>query len=242
MKRPPGRPKLHQDGWRKVTVVLSDPLLARLDALIPGTRQRAGVVRALLEAALDSGMLAEAPLTDESALKQFLLERLQRTVRPGGAFLLVIQENGQHYFDAFGPFQKEAAAAEWVARVTALRQQGRPVTWSKSTELDEQLHLRLSAAGYAYKAFRQWYAAPVPRTTPAEEEPLPAAIPRYAQNAKPHRLVRIFCRHCNQRTWAEMTQDYPGGKVLLHSKLGDYKARCLRCSTETIDGFGWARR
>jgi hypothetical protein len=58
-----GRPPVHQEAWSKVSVVLFDRQIRQLDGMATGIREkngkglnRAEIIRALIDALLDSGM------------------------------------------------------------------------------------------------------------------------------------------------------------------------------------------
>ena len=78
-----GRPFVHSDEWAKVSVVLFDRQIVRLDAAAKVIRKktgnvltRAAMIRALIDGVLDSG-LELTTITSESDLRQ----RLARLLR-----------------------------------------------------------------------------------------------------------------------------------------------------------------
>lgn len=75
-KRKRGRPKVHDEAWHKVTVVLFDRLVQDLDARAGDRLSRAAVLRAAVGAILESGFPLDQ-VGDEERLKALLLERLQ---------------------------------------------------------------------------------------------------------------------------------------------------------------------
>jgi hypothetical protein len=82
-KRRRGRPVVHSDEWSKVSVVLFDRQIVRLDAAVDVIRKRTGspltraaMIRALIDGVLDSG-LELTTIASENDLRQ----RLARLLR-----------------------------------------------------------------------------------------------------------------------------------------------------------------
>jgi hypothetical protein len=78
-----GRPIVHSDEWSKVSVVLFDRQIVRLDAAVQVMRQktgrplnRAAIIRALIDGVLDSGFELTT-ITSESDLRQRLAKLLR---------------------------------------------------------------------------------------------------------------------------------------------------------------------
>ena len=79
-----GRPVIHQEHWRKVSVVLFDRQVSRLDRAVAAMRDRAGspwnraaLIRALIDGVLDSGFdLARA--SSEAELRQQLHQQIRK--------------------------------------------------------------------------------------------------------------------------------------------------------------------
>jgi hypothetical protein len=84
-----GRPSLHEEAWSKVSVVLFDRQISRLDGITSSLRHeakrpvsRATLIRALIEALLQSRVdLTNAK--NEADLTATLLKRLRRRQRDG---------------------------------------------------------------------------------------------------------------------------------------------------------------
>jgi hypothetical protein len=82
-RRPRGRPILHSDAWSKISVVLFDRQVARLDTAVRAVRRktrtplnRAAVIRALIDGVLDSGFDLTA-IASERDLRRQLSRRLR---------------------------------------------------------------------------------------------------------------------------------------------------------------------
>lgn len=82
MKPGPGRPPVHSETWSKVSVVLFDRQVVRLDRLAIGVRgkrgkilNRAEIIRALIDGLLDSGMDITAAVS-EADLRARVARRL----------------------------------------------------------------------------------------------------------------------------------------------------------------------
>lgn len=68
------------------------------------------------------------------------------------------------------------------------------------------------------------------------------AIPKYAQNVYRDRLVKIICKgKCDKVVWAELNFPYPGKEPLKKASIGEFQARCLRCSSIAKDNYNWYR-
>lgn len=68
-------------------------------------------------------------------------------------------------------------------------------------------------------------------------------LPKYAAQANPARLVRIFCKGTfPHMALAEMNMDYPGRKVLARAAMYEYTATCLRCGKIALDPYNWLPR
>ena len=83
-----GRPSIHSEAWSKVSVVLMDRQIARLDSVVASSRRthgnaitRAALIRAVVDGVMRGGVdLAAA--RSEGELVSRLIKRLQkRTVR-----------------------------------------------------------------------------------------------------------------------------------------------------------------
>ena len=79
-----GRPPVHQESWSKVSVVLFDRQIAELDAFGGARRKkrkttlnRAAIIRALIDALLESGLDIGAA-TSEADLRARVARRLGR--------------------------------------------------------------------------------------------------------------------------------------------------------------------
>ena len=79
-----GRPLVHSDEWSKVSVVLFNRQIAHLDVAVNEMRRktgkplnRAAIIRALIDGALDSGFELTS-ITSESDLRQRLARLLRR--------------------------------------------------------------------------------------------------------------------------------------------------------------------
>jgi hypothetical protein len=79
-----GRPIVHSDEWSKVSVVLFNRQIVRLDAAVQVMRRktgrplnRAAIIRALIDGVLDSGFELTT-ITSESDLRQRLAKLLRR--------------------------------------------------------------------------------------------------------------------------------------------------------------------
>jgi hypothetical protein len=69
-----------------------------------------------------------------------------------------------------------------------------------------------------------------------------AAIPKYAEDADPTRLVRIVGRgKCGSPRLTEMEQAFPDEVVLRRAQVFDHAARCLRCGYQAKDTYNWHR-
>jgi hypothetical protein len=82
-KRPRGRPVLHTDAWSKVSVVLFNRQVRRLDTAVRAARRktrtplnRATVIRALIDGVLDSGFDLTT-IASERDLRRRLTSRLR---------------------------------------------------------------------------------------------------------------------------------------------------------------------
>lgn len=80
-----GRPSIHDEAWSKVSVVLMDRQVARLDRLAneihasTGTvMTRASVIRALIDAVIDSGVNV-SNVNSEPELKKRVASRIRST-------------------------------------------------------------------------------------------------------------------------------------------------------------------
>jgi hypothetical protein len=80
-----GRPSVHDEAWSKVSVVLMDRQVARLDRLVMDIQRasgaaltRAGLIRALVDGVIDSGFDVTS-----SASEVELRRRLTRRLRAG---------------------------------------------------------------------------------------------------------------------------------------------------------------
>ena len=83
-KRGPGRPRIHDEAWTKVTVVLFNRQIVYLDRLAASIRAQSGaaisraqLLRALVDAAADADLDLTAA-TSEADLKATILSRLGR--------------------------------------------------------------------------------------------------------------------------------------------------------------------
>jgi hypothetical protein len=83
LKRRRGRPIVHTDAWSKVSVVLFDRQLVRLDTAVRAVRRhtrtslnRAAMIRALIDGVLDSGFDLTG-VASERELRQRLSRRLR---------------------------------------------------------------------------------------------------------------------------------------------------------------------
>jgi hypothetical protein len=82
-----GRPFVHSDEWSKVSVVLFNRQIVRLDGIVHSIRKttgkalnRAAIIRAIVDGVLDSGFELRT-ITSESELRQRLAQLLRDSVR-----------------------------------------------------------------------------------------------------------------------------------------------------------------
>jgi len=82
-KPPRGRPAIHDDRWSKVSVVLFDRQIVRMDDVINAIRRKTGIVltrAALIRALIDGVLDSEFELTtiaSEGDLRKQLAERIR---------------------------------------------------------------------------------------------------------------------------------------------------------------------
>jgi len=82
-----GRPSIHDEAWSKVSVVLMDRQVARLDRLASDIHAstgtvltRASVIRALIDAVIESGVNV-ANISSEPQLRQQVAKRIRPSAR-----------------------------------------------------------------------------------------------------------------------------------------------------------------
>ena len=163
--------------------------------------------------------------------------RKEQAVAKEIEWFIFIKDTDKKLFSLAGPVQGNLVD-DWIDAVVREQEAGRELSCQEvTTEQLAECRTHALRNGLSETDSNQIITSPRDRSNDYLGK-----LPNYASKADRARVVQLLCKgKCGSVRWAEINKPYPGKDALRSSKMGEYKATCLRCGSTTQDNYNWYR-